>query len=67
MMCQLFGQSDGEEFVSTQGGDFIYDKVLRLLKIRVRYSKSHASNPLVQETLGLTNLGNPPVLTNDLD
>jgi hypothetical protein len=50
------------EFVSSQGVDFIYDKLLRLLKIRVRYSKSNANNPLVPEALRLSNLPNPQQL-----
>ena len=55
------------EFVSSQGVDFIYDKLLRLLKIRVRYSKSNANNPLVKEALHLSNLRNPPAIINELD
>jgi hypothetical protein len=45
-----------KELVSDQGVDFIYNKCLRTLKIRIRYKKSMANNPVIHEILGLTTL-----------
>jgi len=56
-----------KELVSDQGVDFIYNKCFRTLKIRIRYKKSMANNPVIHEILGLTTLPNRAVLSDNLD
>lgn len=52
-----------KEFIASQGVDFIYESVSRLLKIRIRYTKFDAHKPIVAATLNLnreiTNLQQP--------